>query len=491
MRAKHGAGAAGIADIIPGITLFRLGDRAAGSVFLAFFALALIVIAAHAISIFRSLYSLLLSLWLAIVDTRDSSVIFSLDVTDFWLASITAVALPFALIFASKRSAAALRSERDGESGSEWTVAMRRLRANPVSRWGGMLLFVLYAIALLTPLLSPYNPNSFQDGVVTQYKPPLTRLTALVFDRPRGGSVSPALDRVHDRHEPALKRLLILNNALLEDPIRRLMFVDGWHVEEADVVATQGDELIHIPIALLAGAEAKQFKTQRTFILGTDSYGRDVFSRLMYGSRISLSIGFVAVLLSITLGVLIGLVSGYIGRMADTLLMRTVDVLLAFPSLFLILIVVAVLDDVAIPRIMVIVLVLGFTSWMGVARLVRGDVLSVRELDFVMAAQAAGFGHARIIFRHILPNVLTPVIVNATLRIGGMILIEAALSFLNLGVQQPPASWGSIIFEGKDHLARAWWISSFPGLAIIATVVCFNLLGDGLRDAFDPRLNSS
>jgi peptide/nickel transport system permease protein len=128
---------------------------------------------------------------------------------------------------------------------------------------------------------------------------------------------------------------------------------------------------------------------------------------------------------------------------------------------------------------------------MGVARLVRGDVLSVRELDFVMAAQAAGFGHGRIIFRHILPNVLTPVIVNATLRIGGMILIEAALSFLNLGVQQPTASWGSIIFEGKDHLARAWWISSFPGLAIIATVVCFNLLGDGLRDAFDPRLNSS
>ena len=164
---------------------------------------------------------------------------------------------------------------------------------------------------------------------------------------------------------------------------------------------------------------------------------------------------------------------------------------MAFPSLFLILIIIAVFERAEVPRILLIVIVLALTTWMGIARLVRGEVLSLKTRDFVYAAKALGLSHVRIIFRHILPNATTPIIVNATLRIGGIILIEAALSYLNLGVQQPTASWGNIIYEGKDFLATAWWISTLPGIAIVFTVISFNLVGDGLRDAFDPMLKNS
>ena len=220
-------------------------------------------------------------------------------------------------------------------------------------------------------------------------------------------------------------------------------------------------------------------------LLGTDALGRDVLSRLLYGARVSLWVGFVSVGLALCIGVTLGLLAGYYGGLVDECVMRLVDVMLCFPSFFLILAVIAFLE----PSLVNIMIIIGLTSWMGVARLTRAETLSLRERDFVAAARLAGAKPARILLRHILPNALAPILVSATLGIAGAILTESALSFLGLGVQPPTASWGNMLLEGKQALEIAWWLSLFPGCAILFTVLGYNLLGESLRDMLDPRLS--
>jgi peptide/nickel transport system permease protein len=316
--------------------------------------------------------------------------------TDMWLAGITLFGTLVALwgreIRAALRPSILVVKKKEI---SPWSITAAQFKKNRLATAGLCCMLFLYLVALLAPLIAPYDPNLQEDIVNTRY-------------------LAPSMDHP----------------------------------------------------------------------MGTDKFGRDIFSRVIYGSRISLSIGFIAVGISITLGSLVGAVAGYAGGRTDNAIMRVVDMLLSFPRLVLIITVVALFT----PSIFLLVAVLGATGWMGTSRIVRGQVLALREQEFVQAVRALGLKDWRILLFHVLPNSMAPIIVSATLGIGNTILLEAGLSFLGLGVQPPTASWGNIINDGRGVLLDAWWIATFPGLAIVITVICFNLLGDGLRDALDPRL---
>jgi len=213
------------------------------------------------------------------------------------------------------------------------------------------------------------------------------------------------------------------------------------------------------------------------YLLGTDQLGRDILSRMIYGARISLSVGLIAIGIATILGLILGSLSGYYGGILDNIIMRFTDIMLCFPTFFLILAVVAVWES-SIFNIMVII---GLTSWMGVARLIRAEILSLKEREFIQAEKAIGASNLRIITRHLIPNAIGPILVNVTLGIAGAILLESGLSFLGLGIQPPTPSWGNILIEAKSTLGVAWWLTVFPGLAILITILGFNLISEGIR----------
>jgi peptide/nickel transport system permease protein len=248
--------------------------------------------------------------------------------------------------------------------------------------------------------------------------------------------------------------------------------------------ATAGPLLLPDPLAQPCVLTCRNLGPSLQHPFGTDDLSRDTLARVATGGRISLAVALLAVALSVTLGALTGLLAGYLGGAADTVLMRLVDAALAIPRLFLLLLVLAVWEQVPVP---VLVLLIGATGWFGTGRLVRGEVLRLREEGYVHAAKALGASRRRIIFRHLLPNTAGPLLVAATLGVGDVILLEAGLSFLGLGVQPPTPSWGGMVLDAKSVLVTAPWAGIFPGLAIVITVLAANLLGDALRDAVDPR----
>ncbi|NTV97654.1 MAG: ABC transporter permease [Chlorobiaceae bacterium] len=457
------------------------------TVFSAF--LAILFIRRELVSIsFNSLYTAIL---LLIESPGKLQEIFTADIVEFWIGSLYLVIVPIILFSLFIRSFRKKRADKDANQMEELSlgkISFRAFKQNPIALYASSVIFILYSGAFLAPFIAPFNPYDQQDFLVTAYQPPLTRIDALVLKEPKNFSIPMQSGNTEE---------IRLANSLISDfqalrtrnELHALKFVNEYRISGDKVAYRQGIRNREIPLSGLANTETATtahpgFIRSRIFFLGTDQYGRDILSRVIYGSRISLSIGFLVVLISVTLGTVIGVTSGYFGGWIDAFIMRIVDVLIAFPALFLILIIIATFGN----SIYLIVTTLSFTGWMGVSRIVRSQVLSLKEQEFILAARSLGLSNTRIIFRHLVPNTLTPVIIAATLRIGSIILTEAGLSFLGLGVQPPVPSWGNIINEGRDSLLNYWWISTFPGIAILSTVVCFNLIGDGVRDALDPRM---
>ncbi len=437
------------ASLIPGLGHLRRGFVAAGARFLVFALVWLVVVVGR---------------WRAIAALFD----------DFRFEAAMAfgflLVFPVFLVWIAHRSLTTLVDPPPREGMGAGQLAWRELRSNPRGVWGMTLLGLLYMVAPLAPVLAPYDPNEPGAGgsVVHKFQPPLSSI--MILGHIHEGEIACKGMRV-DGNEVYLNR--VEEHAHRDDiqlkhlgPPKR-----GWSRDE------------HKVRTMVINGHEVPYRKER-HLLGTDSNGRDLLARLVYGSRISLSIGFAAMFVAVTLGILFGSLAGFFGGWVDTLIMRLVDILMAFPRLLLLLLIVASWPGAGI---FTVVVILGATGWMGVSRLVRAQFLQVKELDYAVAAKAFGYGRSRIMFRHLLPNCLAPVIVNATLLVGNTILVEAGLSFLGFGVQPPDASWGNIISDGRDWLERGWWISTIPGLLIVFAVVCFNLAGDALRDALDPR----
>jgi len=456
------------------------------AVFLVFLAL-LFIRRELAATSFNSLFT---AIRLLLLNPDKMREIFSPDIIEFWVGAAYLVIVPAVLVFLFVRMTIKRKTDKPGQTEelSLGKISFRAFKKNTIALFATSIVFILYSAAFLAPFIAPFNPYDQQDQSVTAFQPPLARLDALVLKQPKNLSIPL---QTGDTEEIRLVNSFISDFQALRtrNELHALKFINEYRISGDKVIFRQGLRNREIPVSALVSPESAtsarpEFIRSNMFILGSDQYGRDIFSRVIYGSKISLSIGFLVVLISVTLGTVIGVTSGYFGGWIDAVTMRIVDVLIAFPALFLILIIIATFGS----SIYLVVTTLSFTGWMGVSRIVRSQVLSLKEQEFILAARSLGLSNSRIIFRHLVPNILTPVIIAATLRIGSIILTEAGLSYLGLGVQPPVPSWGNIINEGRDNLLSYWWISTFPGIAILTTVVCFNLIGDGVRDALDPRM---
>mgnify|MGYP006281054801 FL=1 len=326
---------------------------------------------------------------------------------------------------------------------SYWRLVWRQYRKNPLAVLGLILVACMGVVALFAPFLAGDVPIYLIKDGNAYWLPNIFTYEDLLAEK---------LYANFDRWEPG-----------------------------------EGEYVLRPPIPYGPERQERGIHPQRpssAHWLGTDGSGRDVLSRMVWGARVSMSVGFVAVGISVSIGILLGALAGYYGGKADAIVLRLIEVMMVFPSFFLIITVMAFLT----PSIWNIMVVIGITTWTGIARLVRGEFFKQKGQDYTTAARATGLTDARIIFRHILPNAVSPVFVSATFGVAGAILAETGLSFLGFGVPPPTASWGELLKQSQGYVDFAWWLVTFPGLAIFATVTSFNLVGEGLRDAMDPRL---
>jgi peptide/nickel transport system permease protein len=351
---------------------------------------------------------------------------------------------------------------------SPWRMFWRQFRKSPIAVIGGIALIILYGMALFAPFVAPYREDVMDRDRF--FHPPMKLQWV---DAGGGFHLWPF---VHPTHIENQARFTYAEDKAVVLPIK--LFVQGSRYKLLGFLPTDRH---------LFGVD----EPGRIFLLGTDGLGRDVFSRLLFGSQISLTVGLVGILISFSIGLLLGGISGYFGGWIDNVIMRATELLLSIPGLYL-LIALRALFPANLPSQQIylgIVVILAFIAWAGLARVVRGMVLSIRRQEYVAAAEALGMSRLRVISRHILPNTMSFVIVAATISIPGYILGEVILSFIGLGVQEPSASWGNMLklAQSLRVLTSFPWMLFAPGVAIFITVLAFNFLGDGLRDALDPR----
>lgn len=333
-----------------------------------------------------------------------------------------------------------------------WKIAWQRLKSNVAAMFGLALVSIVILAGLLAPVLTSVDPST--QILEFRNQPPGFAGEVLRF-----------------RLEPGLpeREVAIESVSLIGDQVN---YIDNINRTFA------------LDVSQVTRGNRGELSARRFYLLGTDHFGRDIWSRLIHGARISLVVGFSASTLSMFIGLILGAVAGYRGGLIETVIMRFTDIMFGFPTLLFLIGITAAFE----PSLTVVFCAIGLVTWPGMCRLMRGQVLKVKEEPYILAAKSLGYGTARILWRHVLPNCLAPVIVTYTLGIAGAIMAEASLSFLGLGAQPPTPSWGAMINEGKDFLRVAPWISLSPGIAIAMTVLGFNLLGDGLRDALDPTM---
>lgn len=353
-----------------------------------------------------------------------------------------------------------------------WVPILSGSGRKGVSLVFGILFYACSAVVLLRArVLAEIWGEPWRGGrpeVVGICLLPVVLYTASMLARMTGGSIRAARSRLFSRRFEA-NRMAVVGLGL---------FLSVTAAALLAPVLTNYD-----PVAQSQPALEQYLPPSVTHPMGTDKFGRDILSRVLYGARVSLSIGIVSVFLASILGIVIGAFSGYRGGRIDSVVMRLVDGCLAFPRLLVVLTLVAFFTN----SLILIMLVLAGTAWMNIARLVRTEVLSLKKTEYIEAATATGLAGPRIIWNHLIPNALGPALVAASLKLGSLILLESSLSFLGLGVQPPLPSWGGMVFAGREVLLSAWWVGAFPALAIVVSVVACNLLGDGLRDALDVR----
>lgn len=389
---------------------------------------------------------------------------------------------------------------------SLWMEAWKRLLRDKLAIAGGIVIILLIALAALAPVIRPHDPNLQFAGGTSSYGMPLPagahskKLTLELASAPEHNLSVPST-LTFESPDSSYKFSTRLN--ITFEAGKKTASVDANPVKPEMAMAP--DRLTLVPkgedLATLAiPISSATLSNDKSFVLGTDSSGRDILSRLIYGAQVSLEVGVLAIGFAVIIGSILGLISGYFGGWVDVLIMRLTDIMMAFPDLLLVMAIVAVVNPGESkffqflgkaglsPEVVFICISIGVVSWTQYARLVRSQVLTVRENEFVEASRSLGATDNHVMFRHILPNVAAPVIVVATMGIASAIMTEASLSFLGFGVKVPTASWGSMINDSLGYFSVAPWIPLIPGLAIAITVFAFNLFGDGVRDALDPRL---
>jgi peptide/nickel transport system permease protein len=332
------------------------------------------------------------------------------------------------------------------------------------------IIFIFVLAGMVAPFISPFGSNDITSVSTTKSLSPFSRVKYIEYAEINFSSLNQSNHQVKNDY---YNSMLNYKNMII-NPKQKIYF-DSLKTNSNSIEIFQNGQSRLIN-GYYANLESMEMGTD-IFLLGTDNYGRDILSRIIFGSRISLGIAVIATMISLFVGIVIGLLSGYFSRFYDVVLMRITDIFLSFPLIFLLLLVVAFFGN----SVLYLTIFIGFTTWMDVARLTRSQALSVKNEQYILSAHAIGLPPSRIMFRHVLPNIITPITVNTLFRVGNIVLMESALSFIGLGVTEPIASWGSIISNGKDSLLTAWWICLFPGVTISIVVIVLNYIGDTLR----------